>query len=122
VSAFIIVILIPVLSFGAGHWTDYVEEQVPAGFHYPRWMLSLGMVVFKFLLAGFVCCQIMGKDRFSSRRGLVGVFVGITIFVAALVYHEAFEFIAELGLKGIAIVVGSFLVLGFICSVFTSKR
>jgi len=108
--------------FAGDQWSDYTNEQVPDSFTYPAWMDGPAFIFLKLLVAGFVWASIMGKDcKLSSPRGIWGILAGVFVFILSIIFDQLFQNIVQLGIKGIAIILGGIILLAFAVNLFSSK-
>jgi len=104
------------IAHAGDHFGDYLNDQVPQDYEYPLWMTIFTEYVLRLIIGGTIFFSVSGypETRLSSFRGFVGVVISLVFLVSSVMFDDVYDRVMELGIKGIALLVGGLLLLGFV--------
>ena len=95
---------------------DYLNDQVPQDYEYPLWLTIFAEYVLRLMIGGTIFFSVSGcpEKRLSSFRGFAGVAISLVFLASSVMFDDVYDRVLELGIKGIALLVGGLLLFGFV--------
>jgi hypothetical protein len=110
------VISLIVIVHAGDHFGEYLNDQVPQDYEYPLWMKIFAEYILRLIIGGMIFFSLSGypENRLLSFRGFIGIVTSLLFIVLSLLFHDVYNHIFEIGIKGIALLIGVLLLLGFV--------
>ena len=110
------VLVLIALAHAGDHFGEYLNDQVPQGYEYPLWMTIFSEYVLRLIIGGMIFFSLSGcpENKLLSFRGVIGIITSLLFLALSVIFHDVYNQILEIGIKGIALLIGGLLLLGFI--------
>lgn len=105
-----------VIANAGDHLGDYLNDQVPEGYGHPLWLKIIAEYILRLLIVGTIFFSISDypENRLLSGRGIMGITTALIVLGLSIRFHEVYNNILELGIKGIALFICGVLIIGFL--------
>ena len=105
-----------VLANAGDHFGEYLNDQVPQGYEYPLWMKIFAEYILRLSIGGMIFFSLSGypENKLLSFRGFIGIITSLLFLALSIIYHDVYNQILGLGIKGIALLIGGLLLVGFV--------
>ncbi len=113
----IIIVIGLIISVHAGdQFGDYLNDQVPQDYEYPLWMKIFSEYILRLIIGGMIFFSLSGypENRLLSFRGVAGIITSFSFLALSIIFHNIYNHILGMGVKGIAILIGVLLMLGLV--------